>query len=86
MIKIFEKTALDVAAKLLEIEAIKREKDESKLKVLGLDLANLKEERNEIFAKWKSEKDIVDSIQFTKTEIESDKISSPGMPSLTVRM
>ena len=57
----------------IEIEAIKREKDESKLKVLGLDLANLKEERNEIFAKWKSEKDIVDSIQFTKTEIENFK-------------
>lgn len=57
----------------IEIEAIKREKDESKLKVLGLDLANLKEERNEIFAKWKSEKDIVDSIQFIKTEIENFK-------------
>ncbi|MGL3001827.1 ATP-dependent chaperone ClpB [Flavobacterium sp. RSSB_23] len=57
----------------IEIEAIKREKDESKLKVLGLDLANLKDERNEIFAKWKSEKDIVDSIQFTKTEIENFK-------------
>jgi ATP-dependent Clp protease ATP-binding subunit ClpB len=43
----------------IEIEAIKREKDESKLKVLGMDLANLKEERNEIYAKWKSEKDVV---------------------------
>ena len=60
----------------IEIEAIKREKDESKLKVLGLDLANLKEERNEIFAKWKSEKDIVDSIQFTKTEIENFKYAA----------
>lgn len=57
----------------IEIEAIKREKDESKLKVLGLDLANLKEERNEIFAKWKSEKDIVDNIQLVKTEIENFK-------------
>lgn len=57
----------------IEIEAIKREKDESKLKVLGLDLANLKEERNEIFAKWKSEKDVVDNIQLVKTEIENFK-------------
>jgi len=57
----------------IEIEAIKREKDESKLKVLGLDLANLKEERNEIFAKWKSEKDVVDNIQLVKTEIENYK-------------
>ena len=40
----------------IEIEAIKREKDETKLKTLRSELANLKEERNEINAKWKSEK------------------------------
>ncbi|MCZ8227842.1 ATP-dependent chaperone ClpB [Flavobacterium sp.] len=57
----------------IEIEAIKREKDESKLKVLGLDLSNLKEDRNEIYAKWKSEKDVVDNIQLVKTEIENFK-------------
>jgi ATP-dependent Clp protease ATP-binding subunit ClpB len=57
----------------IEIEAIKREKDESKLKSLGLDLANLKEERNEIFAKWKSEKEVADTIQEVKTEIENFK-------------
>ncbi|HLF51794.1 ATP-dependent chaperone ClpB [Flavobacterium sp.] len=57
----------------IEIEAIKREKDENKLKVLGLDLANLKEDRNELYAKWKSEKDVVDNIQAIKTEIENFK-------------
>ncbi|MGL5111678.1 MAG: ATP-dependent Clp protease ATP-binding subunit, partial [Flavobacterium sp.] len=57
----------------IEIEAIKREKDESKLKILGLDLANLKEDRNVIYAKWKSEKDVVDHIQLVKTEIENFK-------------
>ena len=57
----------------IEIAAIKREKDESKLKVLGMDLANLKEDRNEIYAKWKSEKDVVDNIQAVKTEIEDFK-------------
>lgn len=57
----------------IEIEAIKREKEESKLKILGMELANLKEERNEIFAKWKSEKDIVDGIQAVKHEIEDFK-------------
>lgn len=60
----------------IEIEAIKRENDESKLKILGLDLANLKEERNEIFAKWKSEKDVVDNIQNAKTEIEDFKLEA----------
>ncbi|MGL2965968.1 ATP-dependent chaperone ClpB [Flavobacterium sp. XGLA_31] len=57
----------------IEIEAIKRENDEIKLKGLGLDLANLKEERNEIFTKWKSEKDVVDNIQTVKQEIEDFK-------------
>jgi ATP-dependent Clp protease ATP-binding subunit ClpB len=57
----------------IEIEAIKREKDESKLKILGMDLANLKEDRNEIYSKWKSEKDVVDTIQTIKTEIEDFK-------------
>ena len=57
----------------IEIEAIKREKDESKIKILGMDLANLKENRNEVYAKWKSEKDVVDNIQNVKTEIEDFK-------------
>ena len=60
----------------IEIEAIKREKDESKLKSLRSDLANLKEQRNEINAKWKSEKDVVDHIQNTKQDIENFKIEA----------
>ena len=57
----------------IELEAIKRENDESKMKGLKLELANLKEDRNEIFTKWKSEKDVVDNIQLVKTEIEDFK-------------
>jgi ATP-dependent Clp protease ATP-binding subunit ClpB len=60
----------------IEIEAIKREKDEAKLKNLRSDLANLKEERNEINAKWKSEKEVVDNIQITKANIEDFKIEA----------
>lgn len=60
----------------IEIEAIKREKDEIKLKSLTSDLANLKEERNEVNAKWKSEKEVVDNIQATKLEIENYKIEA----------
>ena len=55
----------------IEIEAIKREKDESKLKILRNDLANFKEERNGINAKWLSEKSLVDRIQQAKSNIES---------------
>ena len=60
----------------IEIEAIKREKDESKLKSLHADLANIKEERNEINAKWKSEKDVVDNIQNAKQDIENFKLEA----------
>ena len=76
----------------IEIEAIKREieyspntynnesdvrqKDENKLKGLHLDLANLKEDRNEIFTKWKTEKEVVDNIQIVKTEIEDLKFEA----------
>jgi ATP-dependent Clp protease ATP-binding subunit ClpB len=60
----------------IEIEAIKRENDELKLKSLGLELANLKEERNEIFARWQSEKQVVDNIQNAKQQIEDYKLEA----------
>jgi ATP-dependent Clp protease ATP-binding subunit ClpB len=60
----------------IEIEAIKREKDETKLKALRADLANLKEQRNELNAKWKSEKEVVDNIQNTKQDIENYKLEA----------
>ena len=57
----------------IEIEAIKREKDDSKLKALKADLANLKDDRNSLEAKWRSEKDLVEKIQTAKSEIETFK-------------
>ena len=60
----------------IEIEAIKREKDETKLKALHADLANLKEERNELNARWQSEKEVVDNVQNLKTQIEDYKLEA----------
>ncbi len=60
----------------IEIEAIKREKDEVKLKSLQSELANLKEERNLLNARWKSEKEVVDNIQNTKQDIEQYKLEA----------
>tara|TARA_R110002111_G_scaffold92153_5_gene143150 strand:- start:674 stop:2563 length:1890 start_codon:yes stop_codon:yes gene_type:complete len=60
----------------IEHEAIKREKDETKLKSLKADLANLKEERNELNAKWKSEKEVVENVQNIKQEIENYKLEA----------
>ncbi|MDR0228596.1 MAG: AAA family ATPase, partial [Flavobacteriaceae bacterium] len=60
----------------IEIEAIKRENDETKLKSLGLEVANLKEERNDIYTKWQSEKEVVDKVQAIKQEIEAYKLEA----------
>ena len=60
----------------IEIEAIKRENDEIKLKSLNADVANFKEERNEINAKWQSEKAVVDAVQKLKTDIENYKLEA----------
>ncbi|WP_299621527.1 ATP-dependent chaperone ClpB [uncultured Tenacibaculum sp.] len=60
----------------IEIEAIKRENDDLKLKSLNAELANLKEERNDINAKWQSEKSTVDAIQTLKTDIENYKLEA----------
>ncbi|BAO56397.1 ATP-dependent chaperone ClpB [Nonlabens marinus] len=60
----------------IEIEAIKREKDEVKLKSLRNDLANLKEERNDLNAQWENEKELVDGIQNIKTDIENYKLEA----------
>lgn len=60
----------------IEIEAIKREKDEVKLKSLSADVANLKEERNTLNAKWKSEKEVVENIQARKLDIENYKLEA----------
>ncbi|WP_456461030.1 ATP-dependent chaperone ClpB [Lutibacter sp.] len=60
----------------IEIEAIKREKDEKKLAFLKKEVANLKEERNEINAKWKSEKEVIENIQASKEAIENYKLEA----------
>jgi ATP-dependent Clp protease ATP-binding subunit ClpB len=57
----------------IEREAIKREKDQEKLKVLNEEIGNLSEERNRLKAKWQSEKDLVEQIQSRKNEIENLK-------------
>jgi ATP-dependent Clp protease ATP-binding subunit ClpB len=60
----------------IEREAIKREKDKAKLQLIKEQLANLNEERNDLKAAWKAEKDLVDKIQVAKQEQEDLKISA----------
>jgi ATP-dependent Clp protease ATP-binding subunit ClpB len=70
-----ELDTLDRKIRQIEIElvAIKREKDQEKIKKLNLELSELKEERKTLFARWSQEKEVVDHIQQTKIEIENLK-------------
>ncbi len=54
----------------IEREAIKREKDEKKLKRISAQIANAKEGLESRTAAWKSEKEIVDHMQTIKKQIE----------------
>ncbi|MEJ5962838.1 ATP-dependent chaperone ClpB [Pedobacter immunditicola] len=60
----------------IEREAIKRENDEKKVKSLGEEIANLSAERDELKAKWQSEKDVVDGINNLQEEIENYKLEA----------
>src|ERR1017187_4844802 len=60
----------------IEREAIKREKDQKKLKELNGEIANLKDEDNQIKAKWESERAVVENIQNLKEAIENFKVEA----------
>jgi ATP-dependent Clp protease ATP-binding subunit ClpB len=60
----------------IEREAIKREKDEKRVKELGEEIANLSAKRDSLRAQWKSEKDVVDSINQKVEKIENYKLEA----------
>lgn len=60
----------------IEREAMKREKDTDKVKVLDLDLANLREEADALRARWRTEKDVVERLQAVKEKIEQLKLEA----------
>ena len=60
----------------IEREAIKREKDEAKLTQLGKEISALKEQESTMRAKWQQEKELADSIQSAKHEIEELKFEA----------
>lgn len=60
----------------IEREAIKREQDEEKLEILSREIAELSDERNELKAKWQTEKEVVDGIQENKRLIEEFKFEA----------
>ena len=70
-----ELDALERKIRQIEIElvALKKEKAKDKIQALQKELAVLKEERDALFAQWKSEKEQVEQIQLQKEKIEQLK-------------
>ncbi|MRX46889.1 ATP-dependent chaperone ClpB [Pedobacter puniceum] len=60
----------------IEREAIKRENNDSKVKDLTQEISNLSAERDELKAKWQSEKDLVDAINNNIQNIENFKLEA----------
>ncbi len=60
----------------IEREAIKRENDTLKLDVLNKEIAELNDKRSDLRAKWQAEKEIVESIQKAKEQIEQLKFEA----------
>ncbi len=60
----------------IEREAIRREGDRKKLEELNEEIANLKEARGSMRAKWEGEKSIVEQIQKNKEHIEQFKFEA----------
>jgi ATP-dependent Clp protease ATP-binding subunit ClpB len=60
----------------IEREAIRREKNNEKEAKLSKEIADLKEKRDSLMAQWKSEKDLLDSIQKEKENIDQFKIEA----------
>ena len=60
----------------IEREAIKREKDEEKLRELSAEIGNLSVSRDTLKAKWKQEKELVDKVQNAKASIENLKLAA----------
>ncbi len=60
----------------IEREAIKREGNKVKLDELSHEISNLSEERNQLRAKWKNEKSIIERIQQHKQNVENLKLEA----------
>lgn len=60
----------------IEREALKRENDTKRTESLAKELSNLTEQRDAFKAKWQAERDVVDSVQKTKEEIENYKLEA----------
>ncbi|MEN8119995.1 MAG: ATP-dependent chaperone ClpB [Bacteroidota bacterium] len=60
----------------IEREALKREKNKTRLENINLEIANLQDGLNDFMAKWKAEKEVIEKIQQNKQAVENFKIEA----------
>jgi len=60
----------------IEREAMKRENEGKKVDALNKEIAELQDRRNDLKAKWQSEKEVIENVQKIKLEIEDLKLQA----------
>lgn len=60
----------------IEREAIKRENDDLKVNELNKEIAELQDKRTALRARWQSEKEVIETVQKVKTQIEELKLQA----------
>lgn len=63
----------------IEREAVKRDNDDEKLKLIAEQRANLDEQRKELHARWQNEKDLIQEIQHAKEDIENLRVEAENL-------
>ncbi|MEM1128024.1 MAG: ATP-dependent chaperone ClpB [Bacteroidota bacterium] len=63
----------------IEREAVKRDADQGKLAAIEEQLANLDEERTELRARWKQERDLIQQIQTAKESIDQARVEAENL-------
>jgi ATP-dependent Clp protease ATP-binding subunit ClpB len=69
----------DIRQLEIEREAVKRDGNEKKLASINEEIANLEEESKQLRARWQQEKDLIQTIQRAKGEIDDLKVQAENL-------
>jgi ATP-dependent Clp protease ATP-binding subunit ClpB len=69
----------DIRQLEIEREAVKRDGNENKLASINEEIANLEEESKQLRARWQQEKDLIQTIQRAKGEIDDLKVQAENL-------
>ena len=63
----------------IEREAVKRDDNEDKLEEINEQIANLEDERDELRARWKQEKDLIQTVRRAKEKIDELRVEAENL-------